>query len=102
MEQQAPRKASTGRIVLMLVLGGPVLAVGGCALFLAYLNLGSGRSSGDALSMAGAIIFIAGCLTFVVGILWALARWVDRRFAKAKRRASERAGESEGRSPSDH
>ena len=68
----------------MLVLGGPVLAVGGCALFLAYLNLNGGSSTRDTLSAAGAIIFIVGCLIFVAGILWALARFIDRRFTKAR------------------
>ena len=79
----------------MLLLGGPVLAVGGCALFLAYLNINGGSSSRDTLSAAGAIIFIAGCLLFVGGILWALARFIDRRFAR------QRAGESDTRSLSD-
>ena len=82
--QGAPRKASTSRVVLMLVLGGPVLAVGGCALFLAYLNINGGSSTRDSISAAGAIVFIGGCLAFLVGILWAFARWVDRRAAKAK------------------
>ena len=68
----------------MLVLGGPVLAAGGCALFLAYLNIGGGSSPRDTVSAAGAIIFIGGCLAFVAGILWALVRWIDRRFARAK------------------
>lgn len=71
----------------MLVLGGPVLAVGGCALFLAYLNINGGSSTRDNLSAAGAIIFIAGCLAFVVGILWAFVRWADRRMSKAKSEA---------------
>ena len=82
--QEAPRKASTGRILLMLLLGGPLLAVGGCALFLAYLNINGGSSTRDTISAVGAIIFICGCLAFVVGILWAFARWADRRFTKAK------------------
>jgi len=68
----------------MLVLGGPVLAVGGCALFLSFLNLNGGSSERDTLSAIGAIIFGAGCLTFIVGIVWALVQWVDKRFAKAK------------------
>jgi hypothetical protein len=82
--QTAPRKASPVRIILMLALGGPVLAVGGCALFLANLNIAASSSGNQNLSAAGAIVFIAGCLAFVVGSLWALARWIDRRFAKAK------------------
>jgi hypothetical protein len=80
--QEAPRKASRTRIILMLALGGPLLAIGGCALFLANLNFNSG--SGNALSTVGAIGFIGGVLAFVVGVLWALARWVDRRFTKAQ------------------
>ena len=82
--QEAVRKASNGRVVLMLLLGGPVLAVGGCALFLAFLNINGGSSERDTISAAGAIIFILGVLTFLVGILWGLARWADRRFDKAK------------------
>jgi hypothetical protein len=81
---QAPRKTSPVRIILMLALGGPVLAFGGCALFLANLNIEGHGSGSDSLSAVGAIIFIAGCLGFVVGILWAIARWINRRFDKAK------------------
>jgi hypothetical protein len=87
--QEAPRKASTGRIVLMLVLGGPVLAVGGCALFLAYLNINGGSSTRDSISAVGAIIFIGGCLAFLVGIVWALARWADRRRPAAETQRPE-------------
>ena len=83
--QEAPRKASTGRVLLMLVLGGPVLAAGGCALFLAYLNISGGSSSRDSISAVGAILFVAGCLAFLAGIIWALSRWIDRRFAKARK-----------------
>ena len=80
----APRKASRKRMLLMLVLGGLVLAGGGCALFLANLNInGGGGSERDTLSAAGAIIFIGGVIAIIVGILWALARWIDRRFDKS-------------------
>ena len=81
--EAAPTKASPVRIILMLALGGPVLAAGGCALVLANLNIEGHGSGSDSLSAAGAIVFGAGCLAFVIGILWALARWIDRRFAKA-------------------
>ena len=80
--QEAARKASTARVLLMLLLGGPLLAAGGCALFLAYLNINGGSSTRDSISAMGAVIFVAGALAFVVGILWAFARWADRRFAK--------------------
>ena len=80
--QEAPRKASPARVILMLVIGGIVLAFGGCALFLANLNINGGSSQSDTLSAMGAIIFIGGVLAFIGCIVWALARWVDRRFAK--------------------
>jgi hypothetical protein len=84
--QEAPRKASKARVIAMLVLGGFVLAVGGCALFLANLNFGSGSNgSRDTLSAAGAILFVGGVLGFVGGILWAVARWIDRRFDRTKK-----------------
>jgi len=83
--EAAPRKASRARTILMLVFGGIVLAVGGCALFAAYLNIGGGgsSSSNEALSAAGAIIFCGGVILFIIGILWAVARWIDGRFSKA-------------------
>ena len=89
--QSATKKASPLRMILMLALGGPVLAIGGCALFLANLNIGDGGGHGgsDNLSALGAIIFAAGCLAFLVGIIWAIARGIDRRFAAAK--AAEQA-----------
>jgi len=90
--QAAPKKASPVRIILMLALGGPVLAVGGCALFLANLNLEGSRSGSDSLSAFGAIVFCAGCLAFVVGIIWAVARAIDRRFDKAKAAKEAQAG----------
>jgi len=89
--QAAAAKASRLRIILMLVLGGIVLAVGGCALFLANLNF-NGGGRGDDLSAAGAIIFIAGCLALLVGLVWGLARFVDGLFNKReaqKRTASD-------------
>jgi hypothetical protein len=79
----APRKASRTRVLLMLVLGGLVLAGGGCALFLANLNISPGSGGNDNLSAVGAIIFIGGVIAFIVGVVWALARWIDRRFDKS-------------------
>ena len=82
--QEAPRKASRTRTILMLVVGGPFLAVGGCALFLSQMNFNSG-SSGGPLGVIGGFGFAAGVLAFVVGVLWGLARLIDRRFDKASR-----------------
>ena len=83
--EAAPRPASRTRTILMLVFGGIVLAVGGGALFASYLNIGGGgsSSSNEALSATGAIIFCGGVLLFIIGVIWAVARWIDRRFAKA-------------------
>lgn len=75
------RQASRKRILLMLAFGGPILAFGGCALFLSNTNFETG--SENALSKTGALTFIAGVLAFVVGVLWVFARWVDRRFDKS-------------------
>jgi hypothetical protein len=79
--QEAPRKASRKRTILMLVVGGPFLAVGGCALFLSQMNFNSGNT--DPLGALGGFGFVAGVLAFIVGALWGLARLIDRRFDKA-------------------
>jgi ammonia channel protein AmtB len=81
--QEAPRKASRTRTILTMVIGGPFLAVGGCALFLGGLNFNSGSTG--ALGVLGAVGFVAGVLSFIGGILWALARLIDRRFDKASK-----------------
>ena len=80
--QEAPRKASRARIIAMMILGGIVLAVGGCALFLSDMNFNSGGAG--ALGTLGAIGFIGGVLSFIGGIIWALIRFINRRFDKAK------------------
>jgi hypothetical protein len=76
--QEAPRKASRGRVIGTLLLGGLALAIGGCALFLSTFNSGN-----DPLTPLGAVGFFAGVLAFVVGAVWGLARLIARRFDKA-------------------
>jgi|SRR5215471_2030490 len=78
--QEAPRKASSGRIIAMLALGGPVLAIGGCIMFLANLQMNS--SDMGVVATIGGIGFVAGIIAFVVGVIWALIHWVDKRAAK--------------------
>ena len=81
--QQAPRKASSKRILLMMLLGGPPLAIGGCALFLAHANFSTGGAD-NTLSGLGAIGFFAGMIAFIGGVIWALVRFINRRFDKSK------------------
>jgi len=77
--QEAVHKASKARVITMLIVGGVVLAIGGCALFLTNLNFGSGSGvSKDTLSAAGAIIFVAGVGGFLWGCVWGIARFIDR------------------------
>jgi hypothetical protein len=83
--QEALRKASRKRILLMLCVGGFVLAIGGCGLFLFNLDIGGASTSQrETLAAIGAIVFFAGVLAFVVGCIWAFSRWVARRFDKAE------------------
>ena len=79
---EAPRGASSPRIVLMLVLGGIVLALGGCALFATAVEA---RSTSALLLVLAFANVIAGALAFVVGVIWAIIRWINnRRIAKLK------------------
>lgn len=94
-ETPTPKRASHVRIILMLALGGPVLAVGGCALFLANLNLEGSHHGSDGLSAAGGILFVAGCLAFGVGCIWAIAYALLRRSDRAT--AAKQAGGSADR-----
>ena len=80
--QEAPRKASRARILAMMIVGGIVLAVGGCALFLSDMNFNSGGAG--AVGTLGAIGFFAGVLSFIGGIIWALIRFINRRFDKTR------------------
>jgi hypothetical protein len=93
--ESAPRKASRARTILMLVLGGLVLAGGGCALFLANLRISPGSSGSDNLSAAGAVVFIGGVIAVIVGVLWSLARWIDRRFDKSAAKETRAPGAPE-------
>jgi len=81
--QEAPKKASPVRIILMLALGGPALAVGGCALFLTNLSFEGSRGGSDGLSAVGGLLFGVGCLSFLVGVVWAIAHALLQRSAKA-------------------
>jgi hypothetical protein len=94
LPQEAPKKASPVRIILMLALGGPVLAAGGCALFLTNLNFEGSRGGSEGLSAVGGLLFAVGCLSFLVGVVWAIAHAVLQR--SAKKAAEKQAAASPG------
>ncbi len=53
---------------LVLLVGGPVLAFGGCALFLNTFNVNGGNA--NAAQVVGAIGFLAGLVMLAIGVLW--------------------------------
>lgn len=81
-----PPGAKTGRPrgkqLLILLGGGFALAFGGCALFLANLNINENGGGTDVPSMIGGVIFAAGAIMFVIGLIFAfvvvLQKFVDR------------------------
>lgn len=78
LPQEAPRKASPLRVLVMLLVGGIVLAGGGCALFLGTFT---GTTSG-VLDKLGAVSFVIGVLLFVAGVLWAIVLGLARLLRK--------------------
>jgi hypothetical protein len=53
---------------LVLLVGGPLLAFGGCALFLNTFNVNGGDT--NAAQVVGAIGFFAGLVMLAIGVLW--------------------------------
>jgi len=74
VKKKLPRWA----LVAILIVGGIVLAVGGCGFFLTNMN--STRT--ETLSILGGIAFIVGLLMFAVGGLTALVFGAQRLFSK--------------------
>lgn len=66
-----PTPKPRGKQLAILLIGGPVLAFGGCALFLSTMNFNSG-SAGTGGILFG-LMFVAGVGMFLVGCLIALA-----------------------------
>jgi len=58
---------------IWLVIGGAVLAVGGCGMFLTNLNM---NTDGGFLANVGAVLFVVGLLAFVIGGLIIVVRVV--------------------------
>lgn len=74
VKKKLPRWA----LVTILIVGGIVLAVGGCGFFLTNMN----SSRTETLSMVGGAAFLVGLLMIAIGGLTALvfgAQWLFRK-----------------------
>ncbi len=77
-----PTPKPRGKQLAILLIGGPLLAFGGCALFLSSMNFNSG--SADAIGFLWGLMFVVGCGMFLVGCMIALAVVVQRIFYSNK------------------
>jgi len=77
-----PTPKPRGKQLAILLISGPILAVGGCALFLSSMNFNSG--SADAIGFLWGLMFVVGAGMFVVGCLIALAVIIQRVFYSKK------------------
>jgi len=78
-----PARKPHGKQLLILLLGGGVLAFGGCALFLGTLNFNSGDTS--VLNVVFAICFVVGAGMFAIGCVLALVLIVTTLFRTESR-----------------
>jgi hypothetical protein len=78
----APATKPRGKQLAILLIGGPILAFGGCALFLGSMNFNSGST--DAIGFLWALLFVVGCGMFLVGCMIGLAVVVQRTFYSKK------------------
>jgi len=79
----APVRKPHGRQLLILLLGGGVLAFGGCALFLGTVNFNTGNSS--VVGVIFAIAFVVGAGMFAIGCILALVLIVTAIFRTDRR-----------------
>ena len=77
-----PTPKPRGKQLAILLIGGPLLAFGGCALFLSSMNFNSGST--DAIGFLWGLMFVVGCGMFLVGCMIALAVVVQRIFYSNK------------------
>jgi hypothetical protein len=75
-----PTRKPRGKQLAILLIGGPVLAFGGCALFLGTVNFNTGAAG--AAGMVFGAMFVAGLGMFLIGCLIALAVVVQRIYDK--------------------
>lgn len=77
-----PTPKPRGKQLAILLIGGPILAVGGCALFLNSMNFNSGSS--DAIGFVWGLMFVVGCGMFLIGCVIALGLIIQRVFYSPK------------------
>jgi hypothetical protein len=66
-----PTRKPRGKQLAILLIGGPVLAFGGCALFLSTVNFNSGAAGAGGLVFG--LMFCVGLGMFAIGCVIAVA-----------------------------
>jgi hypothetical protein len=66
-----PTPKPRGKQLAILLIGGPLLAFGGCALFLSTMNFNSGSAGAGGIFFG--LMFFVGIGMFLVGCMIALA-----------------------------
>jgi hypothetical protein len=77
-----PTPKPRGKQLAILLIGGPLLAFGGCALFLSTMNFNSGAAGAGGIFFG--LLFAVGTGMFLVGCMIALAVVVQRIFYSNK------------------
>ena len=70
-----PTRKPRGKQLAILLIGGPVLAFGGCALFLSTMNFNSGSAGAGGILFG--LLFIVGIGMFLIGCLIVIAMIVQ-------------------------
>src|SRR5215471_8000951 len=78
-----PTPKPRGKQLAILLIGGPILAFGGCALFLSSMNFNSGNA--EPIGFLFGLMFVIGAGMFVVGCMIALAVVIQRVFYSNKK-----------------
>ena len=77
-----PTSKPRGKQIAILIIGGAILAFGGCALFLSTMNFNSGST--DTIGFLWGLMFVVGAGMFLVGCLIALGVIIQRVFYSKK------------------
>ena|SRR5215471_3053954 len=77
-----PTPKPRGKQIAILLIGGLILAFGGCALFLSSMNFNSGST--DAIGFLWGLMFVVGAGMFLFGCVIALGVIIQRVFYSKK------------------